>query len=385
MSTVHGHTVDRPLRARWLLAAEALGAQMLRPEATGDAPPLRLVAEHAAAASDADFATIVQPRGPDIVVVTAVSGVAADGLLHKTAPLDGSLAGHVIRTGHPALVLHCGLGNDATVTTGLELGPLVVVPLGHEERLRGALILGRAARRPAFTYDDLDAAAAFAGQAAIALELSDLRAGDSGLDRFADHDRIAGDLHDHVIQELFAIGMGIQGLATVTDEPASVARLIGYVDGLDRVIRAIRTTIFQLQPHRHDSAGLQERVLDIAATHTPQLGYSPNVRFAGLLDLTVDEPLAGDVLAVLREGISNCARHAAATRLDISLTVDHERVVLEIIDNGRGLGGPARSSGLANMRRRAERHHGEFTVAAPDSGGTHLTWTAVARCPAPAR
>jgi signal transduction histidine kinase len=185
-----------------------------------------------------------------------------------------------------------------------------------------------------------------------------------------------------VIQELFAIGMGIQGLATVTDEPASVARLVGYVDGIDHVIRAIRTTIFQLQPHRHDSTGLQERVLDIAATHTAQLGYSPNVRFAGLLDLTVDEALAADVLAVLREGISNCARHAAATRLDISLAVGHERLVLEMIDNGRGVGDPARSSGLTNMRRRAERHHGEFTIAAPASGGTHLTWTARAHPPA---
>ena len=121
-------------------------------------------------------------------------------------------------------------------------------------------------------------------------------------------------------------------------------------------------------PASHDPAGLRARILDIATEHIPQLGYTPQLRFTGPLDLAVDEGLAADVLAVIREAISNCARHAHATRLEISIALAHNLLTLEITDNGRGLGTPTRSSGLTNMRRRAEHHHGTLTITTPEPG-----------------
>ena len=116
--------------------------------------------------------------------------------------------------------------------------------------------------------------------------------------------------------------------------------------------------------------------MQIAQTHTEQLGYPPHLRFAGPIDLVVDEPLAGDVLAVTREALSNCARHAHASIVDVSVTVAHDVLTLQVTDNGRGIGAPTRSSGLTNMRRRAERHAGHLDITEPATGGTRLTWSA---------
>jgi signal transduction histidine kinase len=357
-------------RRRWLLASGELTNQLLSAD-----QPLVLITTTAALAAGADFATLAIPLGPDQLIVAAVSGPLAADLAERVAPLDASLAGRAIRTGKPGLVMDYRLEHP-TIAVRVDIGPLIVVPLSAGERIRGALTLGRTADRAGFTETDLSMAASFATQAAIALELRDAGDAQLRLARVEDHDRIAADLHDHVIQELFALGMGLQGLASATDQPGHVARIVGYVDALDKVITTIRSTIFQMQTGHHNRAGLQARILDIATDHTPQLGYPPHVRFAGPLDLAVDEDLAADILAVIREAISNSARHAHATRLDISIALAGKVLILEITDNGRGLGTPTRSSGLANMRSRAERHDGTLIITTPDHGGTHLTWTA---------
>lgn len=150
------------------------------------------------------------------------------------------------------------------------------------------------------------------------------------------------------------------------------------------MIAAIRASIFQIRSVPRHGEGLQARILDIATTHAPQLGYHPAVRFTGPLDRGVGERLAGDILAVIREAISNCARHAHATHLDICLILAHHDLIMNIVDNGCGIGASTRSSGLTNMRRRAEDHHGTLTLTRPDTGGTHLTWTATLLPPASA-
>jgi signal transduction histidine kinase len=357
-------------RQRWLVASSELTNQLLNPDT---AQPLTMITEQAMTAAGTDFATLALPHGDDQIIVAAVSGVLATEPAQRTAPLASSLAGRAIRTGKPALITDYHNEIPAIAVSG-EMGPLLVVPLTAGERTRGALTLGRLADRPALTETDLNRAAAFATQAAVTLELSDARDAHERLARAEDRERIAHDLHDHVIQELFALGMGLQALASLTDHPAQVNRIVGYIDSLDKVISTIRGTIFQMQPSHHDPAGLRARILDIATEHFPQLGYTPQLRFTGPLDLAVNEGLAADVLAVTREAISNCARHAHATRLEISIALAHNLLTLEIIDNGRGLGTSTRSSGLTNMRRRAEHHHGTLTVTTPDQGGTHLVW-----------
>jgi signal transduction histidine kinase len=358
-------------RRRWLDASAELTSLLLSGKAM---QPHALITQLAADAADADFGMLAVPHGADQVIVTSVTGELAAGMMNQVEALADSLAGQAILTGKPSLVT--GGGRDAVAAAlGTGTGPLIVVPLAAGERVRGALLLGRVAARPGYTGTDLDIAAAFAGHASMTMELAQVRADQITLAQVEDHDRIADELHDHVIQELFALGMRMQGHAARTD-PGTAERVNGYVDTVDEVIKKIRTSIFGLhQPHR-TPAGLPARVMEIIDEHTAQLGFTAGIRFAGPLDPGPEEALAHDILAVTREALSNCARHARATAVTISLVLQDGLIALDITDNGRGLGKLARSSGLSSMRRRAERNGGTFQLTTPANGGTHLAWTA---------
>src|SRR5271166_4509495 len=341
-------------RRRWLVASAELMPRLL---SAGAGPPHTLIAEYAAAAAAADFAALTVPHGPEQVIVAGVAGELTAGMMNRMAPLADSLTGQAIRTGKPSLVT----GDRCEVVAG--------------EQVRGALLLGRLAARAGFTETDLDMAASFAGHAAVAMELAQARIDQIILAQAEDHDRIAGDLHDHVIQELFALGMRLEGHAARSDRVAA-ERINGYVDTLDEVIKKIRTSIFGLHQPRQAPAGLPARLMEIIEEHTPQLGFTAGVGFVGPLEPGPGETLTHDILAVTREALSNCARHAHATAVSISLVLKDGLIILDVTDNGRGLGTPARSSGLSSMRRRAERNGGTFQISTPASGGTHLSWTA---------
>jgi signal transduction histidine kinase len=356
-------------RRRWLDATAELTPLLL---AEVQERPHALITEYAAAATDADFALLALPREPDQVIVADVTGPLAAGVAGRMAPLAGSLAGQAIRSGKPGLVTGDHL-EAAAAALGASIGPLVIVPLAAGEQVLGALMLGRLAARPGFTESDLSMAASFAGHAAVAMELAKARGHQIRLAQAEDHDRIAGDLHDHVIQELFALGMRLQGHAARSD-PVTAERVSGYVDTLDEVIKKIRASIFGLQQLRQAPASLQARLMEVIEEHAPQLGFGAGITFTGTLD--PDESLAHDILAVTREALSNCARHARATAVSIAVARQDGLITLDITDNGRGLGIPARSSGLASMRRRAERNGGALQIATPAGGGTRLTWTA---------
>ena len=358
-------------RRRWLDASAELTPRLVSGEA---GLPHALITEYAAAAAAADFAALTVPHGPDQVIVAGVTGGLTEGMMNRVAPLADSLTGQAIRTGKPSLVTgdRC---EAAAAALGADTGPLIVVPLAAGEQVRGALMLGRVATRPGFTETDLDMAASFAGHAAVAMEVAQARIDQLILAQAEDHDRIAGDLHDHVIQELFALGMRLEGHAARSD-PVAAERINGYVDTLDEVIKKIRTSIFGLRQPRRAPAGLPARLTEIIEEHAPQLGFTAGISFAGPLDPGPGETLAHDILAVTREALSNCARHAHATAVSISLVLKDRLITLDITDNGRGIGTPARSSGLSSMRRRAERNHGTFQLTTPAGGGTRLSWTA---------
>jgi two-component system, NarL family, sensor histidine kinase DevS len=152
--------------------------------------------------------------------------------------------------------------------------------------------------------------------------------------------------------------------------------LLQLVDRADDVLAKIRTSVFGLRQPCHAPAGLPGRLVEIIDEHTPQLGFTAVISFGGRLDLSMNAALADDILAVTREALSNCARHAHATAVSIYLALQDGLIRMDITDNGRGPGTAAHASGLTNMRRRAERNGGTFQLTAPDSGGTHLTWTA---------
>jgi signal transduction histidine kinase len=373
-------------RRRWLDASAQL-TPLLLAEGQGR-PHALLITGHAADAADADFAVLAVPGDPEQVIVRGVTGTLAAGLMNRTVPLSGSLAGQAIRSGKPSLITG-GRLETAAAALGAGIGPLIAVPLAAGERVLGALLLGRLVARPGFTESDLGMAASFAGHAAVTMELADARA-QILLAQAEDHARIAGDLHDQVIQELFALGMRLQGQAARSD-PATAERINGYAATLDEVIRNIRTSIFGLRQPCRAPVGLQARVMEIIEEHAPQLGFTASVSFTVPPGPGPDETLAHDILAVTREALSNCARHASATAVSIALALQDGLIILEITDNGRGLGTPPRSSGLASMRRRAKNNGGTLRITAPASGGTRLTWTArprhaagEARMPGPA-
>ena len=355
-------------RLRWLAASTDLTPLLL---CAGVAEPHMLITQHAAAAAAADFATLAVPHGADQVIVKGVSGALAANLMNRTALLADSLAGQAILTGKPSLVNGSHREAAAALGTG---GSLMIVPLTAGEHIRGALILGRLTGL-GFTETELDVAASFASHAAVALELAQARVDQITLAQVEDHDRIASDLHDHVVQELFTVGMRLQSYAARSDA-ASAEQINGYADALDQVIASIRTSIFGLRHPRHDPGSLPTRVVQVIDEHAPQLGFTADVSFAGPLEGNINPALADDILAVTGEALSDCAHHAHATAAVVSLALQDGLFTLDITDNGCGPGMATRSSGLTSMRHRAERNGGTFQLTAPGSRGTHLTWTA---------
>ncbi|MGO8860058.1 MAG: GAF domain-containing protein [Acidimicrobiales bacterium] len=362
---------ESELRRRWLAAASHLSYELL---AGGTAPRLELITNEAALAADADLVTLTALVDGGTVELRAASGPLAASMRGTSWPAAGTLTDQVMRSGKPVLVDK----GRSVAGLGLDVGPVMVVPLAAGEHMRGAMSLTRAAHRPAFTATELDMVASFAYQATLALELLDARESQVRVAVLEDKERIAEDLHDHVIQELFATGMSLQSLAGMVDRPELSKRLSAEVESLDNVIKQIRTTIFQLQlqPDGPDANRLRADILAVTTEQTSQLGYSPHLHFSGALDWVTDAGIIDDILAVIREALSNCARHAQATAVTVSLVLADQWIELDVTDNGRGIGRPDRSSGLANMRQRAERHRGSFTTAVPEGGGTRLVWTA---------
>ncbi|WP_285564912.1 sensor histidine kinase, partial [Actinomadura rubrobrunea] len=200
---------------------------------------------------------------------------------------------------------------------------------------------------------------AFAGQAAVALELADRRRDAERLALLEDRDRIARDLHDTVIQRLFATAMTLMSAGKITQRRDVAVRVQRAVDDLDDTIRQIRSTIFALQAGP-DEEGLRSRlhaVVDEAADH---LGFAPSVRLDGLLDTAVSDEVGEHLLAVAREALSNVARHARAREAQVAVDVRDDEVVLRVEDDGVGLCEGGRRSGLRNMAERAERLGGSF-------------------------
>jgi PAS domain S-box-containing protein len=197
----------------------------------------------------------------------------------------------------------------------------------------------------------------------------------------ADRERIARDLHDTVIQRIFSAALSLQGASRLTDNPKLTQRIENVTGQLDLTIRELRTAIFALRRTQRDAAGLRAQLLDLAASAQDALGFAPSVVLDGPIDTMVPGEVAVHLMAAAQEALSNVARHAHASAVEVVLTAGSD-VVLQVIDNGCGLGESTRSSGLRNMRERAEALGGTFRVVSPPDGasgtttgtGTRLEW-----------
>lgn len=239
-------------------------------------------------------------------------------------------------------------------------------------------MLARRHGRPVFATTEVAALPGFAGQAALALELADRRHDAEQMSLLEDHDRIARDLHDLAIQRLFATGMTLQSAQRFVDHPQASERLARAVDDLDATIKIIRSTIFGLREHEApgEASKMRSRLAQALDEASAALGFAPALRVEGLIDTDVPSAVADEALAVVGEALTNVARHAEATRAEVSIVAADGNLTVTVIDNGVGLPTGGRRSGLRNLAERAERLDGQMEAAARRDGerGTRLEW-----------
>jgi signal transduction histidine kinase len=251
------------------------------------------------------------------------------------------------------------------------------VPIRVRDVVFGNLYLTDKSTGDMFTSADEELVTGLAAAAGVAIENARLGARLQELALVEDRERIARDLHDTVIQRLFATGMSLQGTIRLVerDPTAAVARIEDAVDGLDTTVKQIRTAIFGLEQSRPATDGLRSRILSLARDAAGALGFEPRVLLDGPIDTGVDDRLGAELLSTLQEALSNVARHARATGVEVQVVV-HDEVCLRVIDDGIGPPGPdaPRGKGLANMAARAIQLGGGLSLAAGADGGTDLEW-----------
>ncbi|ROR71976.1 GAF domain-containing sensor histidine kinase [Bogoriella caseilytica] len=251
------------------------------------------------------------------------------------------------------------------------------VPIRLRNEVFGNLYLAEKNGGAEFGSEDEQIIEALATAAGIAVENARLFSESQERERYGvieDRLRIARDLHDVVIQQLYAAAMSLAAVTHQIDQPAAATQVNGVVDLLDDTVRQIRSTIFALQPQPNEE-GLRARVMSVVRDASGPLGLTPSMELTGLLDTDVAAGPSEDAVAVLREALSNAARHARATRVDVRVSLSEGDLTVQVFDNGVGFSPGARRSGLANLEARAERLGGSFEIGPGGSGqGTTLTW-----------
>jgi signal transduction histidine kinase len=361
-------TEESRRRQRWSEATGEIITQLLAGTDPGDA--LQAVADRTLELSSADHTLIAVPRDSEhtVLIVDVCAGFGAASLTGQPIPAGSTVvaafADQVPRS-VPGLDFQPG---------GVALGPALMLPLRAGNRVLGVLVAARRAGAAVFDQQELPVIASFADQAALALQLASNQWHLRQLDVLADRDRIARDLHDHVIQRLFGVGLALQGTQRRITAPDVARRLTDSIDQLHEIVSEIRTAIFDLHTDADDTPRLRQRLHTAITELTRHAAQHTTVRLAGPLDL-VSRHLAEDAEAVVREAVSNAVRHANATNLSIVVSV-HDDLVIEVTDDGTGMPESTVYSGLANLRRRAEQVGGRFAIAPGEQSGTCLRWSA---------
>ncbi len=362
-------------RQRWLEAAAEITAAMLGE--VGREKALELVADRAREVAGADTAAVLLPHEDGQLLTEVVSG-ATERPAGPLAVSAGTLAAGVLEEGRTVLLegdqVRQGL-NDlgfATTARSHDLAAVLLLPLGAGQPAAGVLVMAWT-ERDRLRDSDVSLLEAFAEQAALALQVAQAQEDRGRLAIFEDRDRIGRDLHDLVIQRLFAVGLALDNVARITSKPEVAKRVTAAVDDIDATIKDIRRTIFELSTPA-SSTDLRAELAVVVEAATPALGFPARLRTEGAVDSLVPSAVRPHLTAVLREALSNAARHAAATAVSVELEVSDE-VVLTITDDGVGYVDSGRHSGLRNLTERAEELGGSFEIrqAGPD-GGTVVVW-----------
>ncbi|MBL8775049.1 MAG: GAF domain-containing protein [Acidimicrobiales bacterium] len=334
------------------------------------------IAARAKALAGADLAAIALPvPGSEQLRIDIAVGAGADSL-HRTAfDRHASVSGQVLSTGETILLDDVSHDpRSGPFQRQGDLGPALFVPLEADDGPFGTLVVARRVDTRPFATFEQEIVSSFAGQASLVVHHERQRARIQDVALLEDRDRIARDLHDTVIQGVFATGLTLQGAARLIEEPAARDRVATAVDQLDEIARHIRTVIFGLETQRSATENLRRRALAVVEESGRAIGHEPRLGFDGPIDTVVGETLADEVVAVLRESLSNVARHARATAVEVHVTVT-DVLTVTVADDGVGVDPAARrGNGLRNLRERAEAHGGTATLEPGADGGTVVTW-----------
>jgi PAS domain S-box-containing protein len=363
-------------RERWLEAMSEIRLALFA--GTDQSQWLDLTTRRVSELLDADGVMVLLPAGrdPDALQVVAARGDGAIPEMHDLVLIDQSLAGQTFRTGRSIVTTDFHEDSPAAVDQRVLVGPAVLAALTSSAGPTGVLVVTRSPGRGGFEHEDVRLVESFAQQAGLGMELAQGQAERAQFTLVADRERIARDLHDHVIQRLFAVGMSLQAAAHSVSDHLALERIEDSVEALDATIRDVRSTIFalELQATSQMETSARSRILDAATMAAPALGFQPRLSFDGPIDTKVPDELVPDILAVVREALSNTARHAAATSVQVRVQVGVD-LLIEVTDDGRGAGERTRSSGLANLQTRAERRGGSMRVGSGRAErGTSVTW-----------
>ncbi len=388
-------------REHWLRAGQQITTMLL-----SGADQEEVLAQIAASSRDvagADTAALVLPGMGDSWVMEIVDGTGSDELIGTVMPPDGR-ARTVLRDGNGLVVDSLSRARAMRVDALRQFGPALYAPMHAHGRGVGVLVLLRKVGSPPFAPSDLATAETYANQAALALVLAEARHAQDVAALLDERERIARDLHDLAIQQLFATGMQLETVRRRAARGVDPSELTGIVedalDNVDSTVRQIRSIVHALRDP-DASAPLAERLRRESSLARTGLGFAPSLVIivdhraldsaealegdAQALDDRVGEDLADDVVAVVREGLANAARHAQATAVAVRVELAGEgpdaRVTVEVEDDGAGLP-PARDrrSGTDNLAARARRHGGTFSLGTTSEGrGTLLTWKAPVR------
>ncbi|MGW9325009.1 sensor histidine kinase [Streptomyces koyangensis] len=372
-------------RERWIDGSVAVTTSLLSGSDADEA--LTVVAERARHLADARAGFVLLPTEEGGMEVVAASSRADEvrGAMGLVIPADSPLVRELL-AGRPVLVDDATSDPRIRTEVGAGFGPSMMLPLVSDDRVLGALVTPRSIGARHFTETERTLATQFATQAALALRMAEAQRDRERLAVLEDRDRIARDLHDLVIQRLFATGMMLETAQRRTDAPAVRERLGKAMDELDVTIQEIRTAIFALQQGPADApTGLRTRVLREINLAAVPLGFTPAHRFLGPVDTLVGETTGKNLVAALREALSNAFRHSGAGRIDVvveagrTLPDGTPGVRLTVADDGVGIAAGGRRSGLRNLRRRAESLGGSSWYGpglGENGGGTSVVWEA---------
>ena len=367
---------------RWIQASAEVTTRLL----SGSEPRevLADVTRRARELSGADLAVLALPdeEGRRLTIAYA-DGDGAEATRGLVLPAGESLSGRVLATGEPLMSADFATDERAArAARGAmsQIGPAELFPLGAPGNVRGVLTVGRRHGAAPFPPNQTDVVASFAAQAGVALELAASRAEAARLELYEDRDRIARDLHDLVIQRLYATGMSLEGTMPMITRPEVASRITNAVDAMDETIKDIRATIFALQARdTADEPDLRGDIVALVEEMTGMLGFAPSLRLGAGLGTQIGTEVGEQMLAALREALSNAARHARASQVDVTVDVGPDGMLAaQVIDDGIGIPAEGRRSGLRNLARRAEKLGGELRLEPADPGadkpGTKLEW-----------